>query len=146
MIPERPQPEGYIIDDRPWTSLHGCTLTDVIRCQGGLRMYANDGRILLIMHEQECCESVDLIDVTGDLSDLIGSPVTVAEARQSPAPAKGENHYGHDYVTATWTFIELATVKGSVTLRFYGTSNGCYSETAVLYATEPLPWLVEGNA
>ena len=83
-------------------------------------------------HEQDCCEAVWLEDVCGDLEDLIGSPIVRAECRQQELPAE---HFAtldpciRKYCdSGTWTFYELATNKGSVTLRWCGASNGCYNE------------------
>ena len=81
-----------------------------------------DGRTFRMYHEQECCESVTLEDVVGDPNDLIGSPILRAEARGLIST----DEYGD---SSTWTFYELATIQGSVTLRWYGTSNGYYSES-----------------
>lgn len=77
-----------------------------------------------LVHDQDCCENVYLEEIIGDLKDLENNPILVAEeSASSNLPAK------HSYDESwTWTFYKFATIKGSVTLRWYGTSNGYYSE------------------
>jgi len=86
------------------------------------------GEKFKMYHSQDCCESVTIEDIEGDLEDLIGSPLTMAEE----AVSSDENPVGvnvPDYQESyTWTFYKFATIKGYVTIRWYGESNGYYSE------------------
>ena len=83
-------------------------------------------------HQQDCCEYVKIEDICGDLKDLIGSPIVLAEeVTNSDLPAKkDQEHPDYTPPSYTWTFYKFSTNKGSVTIRWYGTSNGCYSERA----------------
>lgn len=78
-------------------------------------------------HGQDCCEQVLIDDIAGDLEDLIGSPLLhVEEAVSSVNPEGVKPDYQDSF---TWTFYKFATIKGSVTIRWYGESNGYYSES-----------------
>lgn len=79
----------------------------------------SDGKRWLMWHEQDCCESVIIDDVVGEWDDLIGSPLLMAEDVSSTA---------EDVEHGTWTFYKFGTVKGYVTLKWWGESNGYYSE------------------
>jgi hypothetical protein len=80
-------------------------------------------------HDQGCCEEVYIDDIVGDLINLLGYPVTMAEKIGNVnEPCKSD--YEESF---TWTFYKLATVKGYVTIRWYGKSNGYYSEDVDFY-------------
>lgn len=86
-------------------------------------------------HEQDCCESVSIEDIVGDLNDLLNNPILLAEEATSDVypPDKVAPEY---YESFTWTFYKLATIKGYVDLRWYGSSNGYYSESVQISKLE----------
>jgi hypothetical protein len=104
--------------------LKGLTLTKIDDEGKSLKFYSSDGRTFLMYHKQDCCESVYIEDIAGNLEDLIGSPILMAEEVEGEIPA--------GYVcneSCTWTFYKFATIKGYVTIRWLGESNGYYSES-----------------
>lgn len=128
-----------------FTTLVGKTLTDItinfdrteilFTCQDGIKYKLH--------HQQDCCESVSIDDICGDIKDLIGSPITMADEVSNDdfvsnfnAKFSIKNKYGSsvdadgNYApdSCTWTFYKLATIKGYVDIRWFGESNGYYSE------------------
>ena len=111
------------------SELEGQTLVSVEEYDDEIYFKTDDGKEYKMYHSQDCCESVYIEDIIGDLQDLIGSPIIRAEERtdsEEPYPS-GREWAPESY---TWTFYEIATNKGSVTIRWFGESNGYYSETA----------------
>lgn len=76
-----------------------------------------------LYHSQDCCESVTLEDVVGYPEYLVGSYLISVEACYSEGDQL--NSYDESY---TWTYYKIETSKGGLSLRFYGESNGYYSE------------------
>lgn len=91
--------------------------------------FENDQERYIFRHHQDCCESVSLEDVSGDLTDLENTPLLIAEDVDGVTPADFKDDYYESY---TWTFYKFATVKGYVDVRWFGTSNGYYSESVSL--------------
>lgn len=129
-------------DNCKFEDLVGQTLTAVHRLEYGkkdgdeLHFVTDDGTTYRMYHSQDCCESVNIDDICGDLDDLIGSPILLAEEVSSDENPPGVEV--HEYQDSfTWTFYKLATIKGSVTIRWYGSSNGYYSEEVSLLRYAP---------
>lgn len=84
-----------------------------------------DDEVYVMMHTQDCCERVYLESVDNDTNVLVGSQILVAEERtNSKKQLKGSE---------TWTFYLLGTNEGCCNFRWYGSSNGYYSEGVNLY-------------
>lgn len=91
-----------------------------------LRFFLTEDHYVKMHHIQDCCESVTIEDIVGDLEDLVGTPLLLVEERVSRNEDGTEEQYCDSY---TWTYYSFRTIKGSVDIRWYGSSNGYYSES-----------------
>jgi hypothetical protein len=112
-----------------------------------------EGYLFILHHEQDCCETVELEDVVGDLMDLLGYPLLESEEVTSDLSEVKELPLGdvkleligrtpnelscRHLESATWTFYKFATIKGHVNMRWMGESNGYYSESVELTVLRP---------
>lgn len=113
--------------------LIGKTLTDVtISGRDSISFTADTGERWSMYYEPDCCASAQIEDIVGDPRDLIDSPIVIAEVAYSQ-----ENPLSEHEESFTWTFYKLATAKGYVTIRWYGSSNGYYSEEASFKRVTP---------
>ena len=115
-----------------FSELLGNTIVKIEGLEEGseeVRIWCDDGSAYTMLHEQDCCESVRVVDVAGVADDLLDTPITMAEevSERGASPNDG---------SSTWTFYKLATVKGYVTIRWLGESNGYYSESVSFLKTE----------
>lgn len=111
--------------------LKGLTLTAIEGKVGDdtITFTTIDGRCFKLYHDRDCCEYVSVEDICGDLDDILNSPILLAEEVTSNENPKGVTKPQFQHTSFTWTFYKIATMKGSVTIRFYGESNGYYSES-----------------
>ncbi len=110
-------------------ALMGKTFVQIVKVFNVIHFIQADGSKVVMEHWQSCCEDVVIEDICGDLDDLVGTPILVAEKRTQDDP---DQAYGE----GMWTFYEIRTVKGSVTIRWYGSSNGFYSVGVNVYEVE----------
>lgn len=80
-----------------------------------------DGSIYKMEHSQDCCESVSIEDINGNLNDLVGTPIV------SAYEATNTSNLPHRDEDEMWTFYRISTINGTVVIRWYGSSNGYYS-------------------
>lgn len=134
--------------------LKGKTLRLIENRGDELLFHTTDGETYRQIYYNDCCASCSVEEIHGNFDDLIGTPVLMAEevSSREPDAALIEERkaayeadvakYGDDFYSSgpspengwaedseTWTFYKAATIKGCVTIRWYGSSNGYYSES-----------------
>jgi hypothetical protein len=102
----------------------GQTFTEVYMTQDNSEIFfKNDTVTYMMYHQQDCCESVSVEDIVGTLDMLIDTPILKAYSSGDSGDS-GDSYFS----SFTYTFYHIATIKGYVTIRWYGESNGYYSE------------------
>lgn len=82
-------------------------------------------------HEQDCCETVRLKEIDGDLSDIYDQTVISIEEVSNENKIEGDyDCYSDSY---TYTYYKIKTNKGDITFSWYGESNGYYTEKPNFY-------------
>lgn len=117
--------------------LLGKILKEVAVADDEILFYTLCGKVYSMVHSQDCCESVVVESIVGDVNELLGTPVIVAEEATSInstppgtfGPFKKDARDDPPDESYTWTFYKIDTWKGGVTIRWFGSSNGYYSES-----------------
>lgn len=97
--------------------LLGETLINIERRDNEIIFDLENGKRYLMYHAQNCCEDVYIEDIAGNLNDLVGNTLLVAET----ATKEGESG------ESLFTFYKFRTIKGDVTVRWYGTTDSVYA-------------------
>jgi hypothetical protein len=112
--------------------LIGNTFFKIDKTHNEIHFYCTDGYLYKMYHQDDCCECVTIDDINGDLDDLINTPILKAECVSNDGQDSGINpslyELSKNDESSTWTFYKFATIKGYVDIRWYGSSNGYYSE------------------
>lgn len=107
------------------SELIGKTLLSIEVGELEINFITTDNEEYRMLHYYDCCESVAVEDIEGDINDLIGTPILQAEESSNSELLNGKPENPDSF---TWTFYKLAIIKGYVTIRWLGELNGYYSE------------------
>jgi hypothetical protein len=113
-------------EEVPFEDLKGQVILEINGLETGSDFveFLTDKNRYKMYHYQDCCESVSVSDICGDISDIIGSEVLMAEETIG-----GEEATLEGYESMTWTFYKICTIKGDLIISWLGSSNGYYSES-----------------
>ena len=111
--------------------LTGKTLVKVTKSEDNMTFECSDGTKYNMYHGQDCCERVYIEDITDGWEAMLTEAKVISAYESSnrnlTPPA------GRGYESYTWTFYRIITDKGCVVIRWFGESNGYYSEGVSFY-------------
>ncbi len=107
-----------IFKNQPFSELVGKTIykIDIGETKSDITFYTKENKMYKLYHIQECCETVVIEDINGDLNDLLNTEILKASINKNKKDS---------YIK--YAFYNIATIKGYVTLRWYK-EKGNYSD------------------
>jgi hypothetical protein len=119
---------NYIIKEKHFSEADNEYVTFDNIVNSDVIIFENDVESFIFYHEQDCCEYVHVEDIVGELKLLENTPLLAAEEfKQYNTIKAGDDDWEDRH--QTYTFYKFATVKGHVDIKWYGESNGYYSES-----------------
>lgn len=118
--------------------LKGKTLTDIKGLEEGseYQTFITDTEKYVLEHQEDCCESVILTKIIGDVNSILNSEIVLAEddiGANEPEWAKDRSYYD----SYTWSKYVIETKNGGrLEFWYLGESNGYYCEAAIFYKFE----------
>jgi hypothetical protein len=93
--------EAFMKHDVAFEILKGKTITGIKGLANGsdeVDFTTSTGEVFRLYHEQDCCESVSIVDFDGDYTDVLNREILSAEATRRDAASEEACESG------TWTF------------------------------------------
>ena len=116
-------------------TLKGQTIRKIIALSTGSLKIVTDKYKYHLYHEQDCCENVRLVDVIGDVDNILNKEIIFAEEDSGAKDPEWHTSYDYD-CHHTWTKFVLGTKNANVEFWFLGESNGYYSESISIQVEE----------
>ena len=116
-------------------TLKGQIVRKIIALNGDSLKIVTDKYKYYLYHHQDCCEYVRLVDVIGDVDNILNKEIIFAE---EDGGANEPDWYGNNYYDSshTWTKFVLGTKNANVEFWFLGESNGYYGESISIKVEE----------
>lgn len=118
--------------------LVGRTLKEIIvsKQKDCITFITSENKKYKMYHDQDCCENVTIDDINGDLQLLIGKPILIAEKVSNKELPKQPSKNDTCPDSFTWTFYKIANNRDFCVIKWYGSSNGYYSESVSFMEVE----------
>lgn len=104
-----------------FSDLKGKTLISIdgaVKESSRITFICDTGEEYVLYYDARCCEDVSIEDIAGEILDVIGYELLLAEMVKN-----------HNQVGDTWCFYKLSTIRGSITIRWFSEEN-YYSDEA----------------
>ena len=95
------------------------------------------GQEFVMFHDQQCIESVYVDEIVGDIDDILNKEILSAEESSNENETPEGLEAPEFYESYIWTFYRLNTIDSTLVIRWYGESEGYYSESVEFDEVEP---------